>query len=357
MRLLAPEALWLLWIVPALVLIVMWAERRARRRVRAFAGALAPRLVRGAGPHLARSVLMIAGIVAGVLALARPAWGVWYEEVHSEGIELVVALDVSRSMLAEDSAPNRLERARIAIGRLLDRLEERGGHRVGLLVFAGVPIVRSPVTNDYGYVREQLRRAGPADAPRGGTLIGDAVRRSVDLLGRPGEHGRVILLLTDGEDHESFPLEAAAAAADAGVALYCIGIGDPKQGGRIPYVVDGERRFVMHDGMEVISRLDEDMLSAMGEVTGGGYVPAGTRTIPLDDIYDEAIAGRKTARIGTTREKRHVERFQWAIAAALLLVAMSRIAAPRVESRDELPGDDMPGDGIPGSDISGEERA
>jgi len=340
MRLLSPESLWLLWCVPVLVVLVMWAERRARRRTRAFAGELTGRLVRGAGAHVARTTLVVAGVAVGVVALARPAWGVRYEEVHAEGLELVIALDVSRSMLAEDSAPNRLERARIAIGRLLDRLEERGGHRVGLLVFAGVPIVRSPVTNDYGYVREQLRRAGPADAPRGGTLIGDAVRRSVELLDRPGDHERVILLLTDGEDHESFPLEAAAAAADAGVTIYSVGIGDPAEGGRIPYVVDGERRFVMHDGVEVVSRLDEDMLMSMGQVTGGGYVPAGTRTIPLDDIYEEAIASRKTARIGTTREKRHVERFQWAIAAALVLVVMSRFAAPGVERGSPMNGED-----------------
>ncbi len=329
MRLLAPEALWLLWVVPVLAVIVVWAERRARRRSQEFVGALTARLVRGAGPHLARATLLVAGTCAAVIALARPAWGVWYEEVHAEGLELVIALDVSRSMLAEDSAPNRLERARFAIGRLVDRLEERGGHRVGLLVFAGVPIVRSPVTSDYGYIREQLRRTGPADAPRGGTLIGDAVRRAVDLLARPGEHDRVLLLLTDGEDHESFPLEAAAAAAEAGVVIYTVGIGDPAQGGRIPYVVDGERHFVMHDGMEVVSRLDEDMLTSMAKLTGGGYVPAGTRTIPLGEIYDEAIANRKTARIGTTREKRRIERFQWAIAAALLLVVMSRWAAPR----------------------------
>jgi len=329
MRLLSPEALWFLWAVPLLALLVVAAERRARRRTRAFAGALTQRLFRGAGPHVARTTVMLAGIVLGVVALARPAWGVRYEEVHADGIEIVVALDISRSMLAEDAAPNRLERARIAIGRLLDRLETRGGHRVGLVVFSGVPIVRSPVTSDYGYVREQLRRAGPTDAPRGGTLIGDAVRRSVQLLSRPGDHERVILLLTDGEDHDSFPLEAAASAADAGVTIYAIGIGDSSDGGRIPYMVDGERRYVMHDGFEVISRLDEEMLTSMGRVTGGGYVPAGTRTIPLDDIYDDAIANRKTASIGTTREKRHVDRFQWAIAMALVLVVMSRFAAPR----------------------------
>ena len=335
MRLLAPEALWLLWTLPAIALAVCWAERRARRRVRAFIGDLARRLVRGAGAHVTRVVLLLAAVAASVVALARPAWGEWFEEVHHEGLELVVALDVSRSMLAEDAAPNRLERARIAVGTLLDRLEQEGGHRIGLLVFAGVPVIRAPVTSDYPFVREQLRRTSTADAPRGGTLIGDAIRRSLDLLDRPGDHDRVVILLTDGEDHESFPLEAAAAAADAGVALFTVGIGDASDGGRIPYTDDaGRRRYVEHDGAEVISRLDEETLRRMAELTGGGYVPAGTRTIPLDAIYDEAIATRRTALIGTTRERRQRERFQWAVALALILVVGSRYAAPRLREAD-----------------------
>jgi len=334
MRLLAPEWLWLLWALPALSLVAWWAERRARRRVRAFVGDLARRLVRGGGAHAARTAALLCAVAAVVVALARPAWGEWYEEVRGEGIEVVVALDVSRSMLAEDAAPSRLERARIAIGRLIDRLEERGGHRVGLVVFAGVPVVRAPVTSDYGFVREQLRRTSPADVPRGGTLLGDAVRRSVELLDRPGEHDRVVLLLTDGEDHESFPLEAAATAADAGVTLFTVGIGDPAEGGRIPYTDEqGRRRFVEHDGVEVVSRLDEDTLRRMAEITGGGYVPAGTRTIPLDDIYEQAIATRRSALVGTTRERRHVERFQWAAGLALMLAVLSRFLAPRVPER------------------------
>ncbi len=329
MRLLAPDQLWLLWAVPVLGGVVLWAERRAARRLGVFVGELAGRLVRCGGAHAARTVVLLYAITAAVVALARPAWGEWYEEVQAEGMELVIALDVSRSMLAEDAAPSRLERARIAIGRLLDRLAERGGHRVGLIVFAGIPVVRAPVTSDYAFVREQLRRTSPADVPRGGTLLGDAVRRAVKLLDRPGEHDRVVLLLTDGEDHESFPLEAAATAADAGVTIFTVGIGDPSGGGRIPITDEnGVRRFVEYDGKEVISKLDEETLRRMAEVTGGGYVPAGTRTIPLDTIYDEAIATRRVARLGTTRERRHRERFQWAAGLALVLAVLSRFLAP-----------------------------
>ncbi len=335
MRLLAPEWLWLLWAAPLLALCLWWTARRARRRVGAFVGDLAPRLVEGGGATTARGALLVAAVSVGVLALARPSWGVRYEEVHSEGLELVVVLDVSKSMLAEDAAPNRLERARIAIGGLLDRLAERGGHRIGLIAFAGVPVVRTPVTTDYDHVREQLRRTTPDAVPRGGTLIGDAIRRSLDLLDRPGEQDRVVLLLTDGEDHESFPLEAAATAAERGVAIYAIGIGDPAEGGRIPIVEsDGSRSFVTFEGQDVVSRLDEATLRRMAEITGGGYVPAGTRTIPLDEIYENAIATRRTAQIGTTREKRHIDRFQWAIGLAMVLAVASRLVGRRASGEE-----------------------
>ncbi len=330
LHLAAPAWLWALWAVPLLAFVAWWGARRAARRRSAFVGRLAPRLVEGGGAHPRAAVLVLAGVGGVALALARPGWGVYYEEVHSEGMELVVLVDVSRSMLAEDAAPNRLERARIAVDGLIDRLEERGGHRVGLVEFAGVPVVRSPVTSDYAHVRAQLRRIGCADVPRGGTLLGDAVRRAVALLDHPGDHDRVIVLLTDGEDHESFPLEAARAAADAHVAIFAVGIGDATDGGRIPYVDgDGVRRFVEDDGKPVVSRLDEETLRTMAEVTGGGYVPAGTRTIPLDRIWDEAIAPRRTAQVGTTRERRHHERFQWPLGAALVLVVLSRFAAPK----------------------------
>ncbi len=328
MKLLSVEWLWLLWLVPALALVLVAARRRGAERARVFLGAMAPRLVRGARGGTLRGALALSGVTVLVLALARPAWGVRYEEVHGEGLEMVVVLDVSRSMLAEDAAPSRLERARIAIERLLDRVHEVGGHRVGLIAFAGLPVVRAPVTADIDFLRSQVRRTGVDDVARGGTLIGDAVRRAMALLDRAGEHDRVILVLTDGEDHESFPLEAARAAADAGIRLFTVGIGDPNDGARIP---GKDATFQRHEGREVVTRLDEDTLREMAQITGGAYVPAGTRTIPLDRIYDEAIAGGATGRFETRRERRDIERFQWAVGLALVLIVLSRLGARRDE--------------------------
>jgi len=336
MKLLAVQWLWLLWLVPAAVLVLRLSAVRARRRTREFIGALAPRLVRAGGVHVSRSVFALSAVAVAIFALARPAWGIVMQDVEREGLELVVLLDVSRSMLAEDAAPNRLERARMAVGRLIDRLEDSGGHRIGLVAFAGVPVVRAPVTSDYGYVRDRLATTSPSDAPRGGTLIGDAVRRAVGLLDRaetPGgaaQHDRIVILLTDGEDHESYPREAAQGAAEAGVVIYTVGIGDAAEGGRIPITGDdGARRFVSHGGNDVVSRLDEDTLRAMATSTGGGYLPAGTRSIPLDRLYDEAIETRRASSLGTSRERRHRERFQWAAGIALVLALLSRVSGPR----------------------------
>ena len=321
MTLLAAEWLWALWLVPLLVVVLVRARRRARARAAEFAGSLAPRLVRGGERRGLREGLLVAAFGTAVVALARPAWGVVVEQVESEGMDVVVALDVSRSMLARDAAPSRLERARIAIDDLVDSVSEHGGHRVGLLVFAGVPAVKAPLTTDYRYVRDVLAGIGPDDVGRGGTLIGDALRRAVSMLDDEGtaEHDRVVVLLTDGEDHESFPREAARAAAEAGVVVYAVGIGDESDGAAVP-TAPGSRETVEHGGAQVVSRLDADTLREIADATGGGYLPAGTRRIPLGRVYDEAIAGRRTATRDGTADRRPRERFQWAAGLALLLV-------------------------------------
>lgn len=334
MTLQSVDWLWLLWVIPVVVGVVVLAERRAQVLRTRFVGALHTRLVQAPGAHAQRAALLVAALIAAIVGLARPAWGVYYEEVQSEGVDVVVLLDVSRSMLAEDAVPNRLGRAQIAIEKLIDRLDETGGHRVGLVAFAGTPSVRCPLTRDYDYVRETLARTDPTSVSRGGTLIGDAVRRGLDLLSGEGEQWKALILLTDGEDQESFPVEAARRAAGEGVSIYAIGIGDAGDGAPIPLRADdGSVTYVQHDGERVVTRLDEETLLEMTRLTGGAYVPAGTRTIPLDRIYDDAVASRTGALHGATKEKRLHERFHWAVGLAILLAMASRFAGPRAESR------------------------
>jgi Ca-activated chloride channel homolog len=324
--------LWALWLVPALALVLRLASLRARVRVTRMVGALAPRLVVNGGPQRLRAGLLLGALGASAVALARPAWGVFYEEVQHEGVDLVVLLDVSRSMLAEDASPNRLARARFAIERLIDKLDETGGHRVGLVAFAGTAVVRCPLTVDYAYFRDALGRTGVGTAPRGGTLIGDAIRRALDLFAAEGEQQRALVLLTDGEDHESFPLEAARAAAGQGVSVYAIGIGDPAGGGRIPYTdSEGNRRFVMENGEPVVSRLDEETLLEIARLTHGAYVPAGTHTIRLGEIYEEAVAARHGGVHAVTKERRLHEQFQWFVGLGLALALASAFAVRRPE--------------------------
>jgi Ca-activated chloride channel family protein len=324
--------LWALWGLPVLALVLHAGRRHGLRRLVAFAGGLGDRLLENGARQSARTVLGLSGLTFAALALARPAWGVFYEEVRHEGVDVVVLLDVSRSMLAEDAVPNRLGRARIAVHRLVDKLAETGGHRIGLIAFAGTPQVRCPLTIDYAYLRETLDRTDTSAAVRGGTLIGDAIRRAVEMFDPLGEQERVIVLLTDGEDQESFPLEAARAAAAAGVTLYAVGIGDPDGGGRIPYRdAAGKLRFVESGGEPVVSRLDEDTLLQIARATRGGYVPAGTNTILLDEIYEEKVAARQGGVRSVTKERHLHERFQWFVGLSLVLIVLSRLVARRPE--------------------------
>lgn len=331
---LSVEWLWALWAIPALVLVTVWADRARRRRRDALLGAGAERLADRIEGRAAGRVLLLAGLVAAVLGLARPTWGVEYEEVRSRGTDLIVLLDASRSMLARDATPDRLSRAKFALGRLFDLIEERGGHRVGLIAFAGTTSVQSPLTLDLAYVRDRLEQVSPERMPRGGTVIGDAIRTAVKQLterATPDSEAR-ILLLTDGEDHESFPIEAAEEAAAAGIPVHSVGIGDPSSGGRIP-LADGE--FVTFRGETVVSRLDESTLLEVARISRGSYVPAGTRSIPLDRIYAEVLAGDEGALRDVRTESRRIERHGWFVALALLLAIGSRFASRTVTVNPE----------------------
>jgi len=323
--------LWALWLLPALVLLLRFARSRARRRTAAFLGGMAPRLVENGGSQAWRAGLLVAALAVAVVGLARPAWGVWYEEIQHQGVEVVVVLDVSRSMLAQDATPDRLGRAKIAVGKLVDRLAETGGHRIGLLAFAGTPSVRCPLTLDYQYFRTILDRTGPGSAPRGGTLIGDALRRGREMFGGDGNEHRAMILLTDGEDHESFPIEAAKEVAQDGIQVYTVGIGDTATGRPIPVnaAPGGATEYLTHQGERVISRLDEKTLQQIARITGGVYVPAGTRAIMLGRIYQDAVESRAGSVHAVTMERRLHERFQWLVAAAIVLALASQFAVRR----------------------------
>ena len=330
MTFLYPELIHLVWAVVALVALLAWLELRGQSALARF---LSPvMLIRLSDrPSLSRRIvklgLILATLVLGVVALMRPqSHGAEMVSSRRVSSDIMVVLDVSKSMLAEDAAPNRLARARAEIIELVDQLQ---GHRVGLVAFAGRASVLCPLTSDYGFFRMILRAVDTNSVGRGGTRIGAAVRKGVAAFG-PGSGARLILLITDGEDHDSYPREAAEKAAEAGIRIVAIGFGsedgseitltDPETGAR-RVLVDG-------NGLVVRSRLDGELLREIALETDGVYVPAGTAALDLESIVDAHVKPimRQTE---TVARAVAVERYHWFIAASLVALC----GAIRVGSR------------------------
>ena len=319
----------LFWLLPALLALYVYAFARKRQALTDFiAFGLIPQLV----PNLSRSrpwlkaSCVLAAVGCLVLALMQPQWGQEWQEVQRQGRDLLLVLDVSRSMLAEDMVPNRLARAKSDIKDLVQVLQKEGGHRLGLVVFAGQASLQCPLTFDYGFFLQQLNQVGPHTVTRGGTLIGDAIRKALSAFGTLANNYKDIILITDGEDHESFPLEAAKAAAAAEVSIYTIGVGDAVIGTRVPGAESsGQRTYLQYQGQEVRSRMQSDLLLEIARLTGGAYVPAGTRSIELDRIYTEKIAPKARRHTATTTRERFIQRYQWFVLAGVMFLGLEML--------------------------------
>ncbi len=260
--------------------------------------------------------MIIAGIFFTVLALMRPQGDPVEQEVRKRGRDVVFLLDISKSMLAQDLKPNRLERAKIAINDVLDRME---GDRVGLVVFAGQAALKCPLTHDYNFFRTVLNRVSVRDVSRGGSLIGDAIRMAVERMfkGIEGKY-KDIIIITDGDDHDSFPVQAAEKAADAQVRVHTVGLGDP-DGTRIP-LTGGNAGFVTHRNEVVRSGLNADLLREIASVTPGGvYIPVGTGTMDLGELYIKVIAPAAKKEHESKRAKVWQEWYQFFLVFAILL--------------------------------------
>ena len=329
----APAWIHGVWPVLALVAALVNLEFRGRDALGRFVAApMQARLAQGAstGRRATKLALVFATLLFGVLALMRPQTPGGTEAVARKiGADILVALDVSRSMLAEDAAPNRLARAKADVAEFVDRVR---GHRVGLVAFAGRAAVMCPLTTDYGYFHLVLRTVDADAVGRGGTRLGDAIRKGVAAFGLNRGVSRLLLLITDGEDHDSFPLDAAREAVAAGVRIVAIGFGsedgseitltDPETGAR--------RLLVDSDGAVVRSRLDGDLLREIALVTEGVYVPAGTSAIDLDAIAEAHIEPRLAEADTGVRRRAPTEYYFYLVLAALAsLVAAVWAGAPR----------------------------
>jgi len=312
------ELLHLLWLVPVLGLVFIYGFARRAQALRRFASVnLLTHLV----PHVSPGRQRIkAGLVLAAAALLAVA----------ASIDLMVVLDVSRSMLAEDIAPNRLERAKTELKDLLDVLS---GDRIGLVTFAGAPSLACPLTINYGAFRMVLDEVDIRSAPRGGTLIGDAVRLAADsFVDRIKEH-KAVLVITDGEDHESYPVEAAQSAYEKqGIRVFTVGLGDPRQGARIP-VDAGGRRYLVHDGQEIWSRMNPKDLEEMAAVAGGAYFGAATRDLDFREVYRVINAKVRERELEVSQKRVLIPRFMWFAGAALAVLMLETLIAKRRAAR------------------------
>ena len=325
-----------LWLLGTLAICLSMAGlvalgfRRREQLLRRFAAERLLDQLTGAaavGRSLLKAALVVAAAACIGLALARPQLGVESIERRARGLDIVFLLDSSRSMLAEDLRPSRLERAKLAVRDLVERLET---DRIGLVAFAGQAFLQTPPTLDYNAFRESLDAVDPSIMSRGGSDIGQALREAASAFGERNNH-KVALLLTDGEDLGGGVLEAAETAAQEGITVHAIGIGTPEgEYLRIPQP-DGSDAFVRDpDGQPVRSQLDEATLRQIAETTGGRYYRLGRD--PLDRLYDTVLAalprGQQTSRL----EERPIERFQWPLAAALVLLSIELLLPRRPRS-------------------------
>lgn len=321
MRLAHPENLWLLPAVAVLGIFLYAADRRRRRHLLDFMGpAMLARMGAQYSPARAAAKLglALAALACLALALSGPQWGTRLVKMEREGVDVVVAVDCSTSMEARDVKPSRMAVARRELGQLIDQLE---GNRLGLVGFAGSAFAFCPLTLDISATHLFLDQIDSNALPVPGTSLGDALRTAMECFPAGDSNRKIIVLLTDGEDHHSDPLGAAREAAKAGVTVYTVGIGNP-DGEPIP---DPEGGFVRDpQGKLVMSRLDEQTLRQIAKDTGGRYVHVdGTRTDSLAPVLS-AIAGAERHKLQESTQHRGVERFQILLGTALLLLAAER---------------------------------
>ena len=312
-----PEMLYLLALVPVAIVGYILAVVSRRRALARFGNAATVRTlmsdVSAARNHLKFAIFAVAFALV-VFAAARPQFGSKLREERSEGVEMMIAVDVSNSMLAEDFEPSRLERTKYAIDRLFEGLNQE---RVGVIVFAGEAKVQLPITSDYRMAQAFTKRISPNLVSEQGTSIGKALSMALISFAGDNNRSRAVILITDGETHDQNALDVAKLAADQGVRIFTIGIGTPEGA---PIRIDGD--FIRDEkGEMVVSKLNETMLEEIASITNGAYVRASKQSIGLEEIVKE-INNLEKSEMTALRFEEYNEQFHYLlwIALALLLV-------------------------------------
>ena len=326
------KSLWLFWLVPVMVVFFIYSFRTRSRLLRHFASPeMVARLTSGLSRPRAilKAALILLALLAGIVALTEIKYGFTWEEVKREGVDIVVALDVSDSMLVEDAESggqlSRLERAKREIADLLRLLE---GDRIGLVAFAGTAFLECPLTLDYGAAEIFLDAIDTDLIPVKGTDLSAAIRESIGAFEGGSNSSQAIILITDGEDHSGRAMEAAEEAKLAGIKIFTIGIGRD-EGAPIPSEGGGFRRD--RSGEMVLSRLDEPTLQRIALETGGRYVRSVTGDVDLEQIYSQGVkATLEDVELGSRRRQRWEERFQWFVTLALVLLMIEPLIPVRL---------------------------
>jgi Ca-activated chloride channel homolog len=324
------EAIHVVWAVLAVVGLLFVLELRSRGALAAFLSPVMQRRLTAQASFqrtIVKLVLILLALLCGVEALMRPQAPGQTESVtvSNASADVMFVLDVSRSMLAEDVAPNRLARAKAEIGQLVSRLDN---HRVGLVVFAGRAVQACPLTPDHSFFTTVLGTIDTRSAGKGGSFVGQAIKTAV--RGFPsGQGAKLIVLISDGDDQDPYTQEAAKLARDAGVKIVVVGLGS-EEGSEITLTdpKTGAKTTLMHEGKPVISKLDGDALRQVALTTEGAYVPAGTSAIDLDSIMESHVRPIVRAAADAAVRVIPAERYQWpALAALVLLLAALWVGA------------------------------
>ena len=322
------QYLLLLFLIPAFFLLQALVLAMRRRRIRKFGDeSLVTRLM----PSWSKSKVWVRlslfsiGFFFFVIGLSRPQIGAKLKEHETKGAEIMIVLDVSNSMLAEDYSPNRLERAKLAISRLVDKLRD---DRIGLILFAGNSFVQLPITTDYVSAKMFLNSISTESVPVQGTAIGDAINTAMRSFSAQSEKSRAIVVITDGENHEDDPVAAAKQAAELGTRVFAIGVGSP-EGKPIP--MDGEL-LKDKDGEIVVTRLDEKVLQEVAQAGNGVYVRAGNSEFGLNPIIDD-IRKMDDEKYSSIVFEEFDEQFMYFLGIALFFFVMEMLIGDRKSRR------------------------
>jgi Ca-activated chloride channel family protein len=327
-----PVFLYLLLLLPVLILLYILNEVRKRKALKRLGdvnlvGRLVPEMstVRPA----IKFILQLIAVSAGIIMLSRPQFGSKIEDIKKQGVEVIIALDVSNSMLAEDIQPDRLTRAKQAISRLVDNLDN---DKIGLIVFAGDAYIQIPVTTDYISAKMFLSSINPNIVPKQGTAIGAAIDLGMRSFS-PGEgKSKAMIIITDGENHEDDPVKEAEEASKAGIVIHTLGIGST-EGVPIPILINGKRDYLKDaDGNTVVTKLDEEILKKIALATNGNYVRASNSNIGLDEIFN-GIKRMKKQDLESTMYTEYNDQFQIFAAIALFLLLADFIIMERKNRR------------------------